>query len=636
MLNLRSAFVNRIRKHILTGLFIVLSGLLGQLVSVAQVKKFEGKKIEFLNADVMQFDNEIGNMMRLKGRVMMRHGDATMYADSAYRYMNKEEFVAFGQIHIEKGDSVHLYGDSLTYDGVSGLAVLKGRVRMIDNQVNLQTTSLVYDVKNNKGFYNDSAVTRSSQGNVLSSRNGTYYPDRDEFVFTENVRIDSPDYTVLSDTMHFNTLTEIAYFHGSTTITSDENIITCEKGWYDTKNDISSFSKGAKITTPDQQIEADSLYYERNNGFGLGFNNVKLRDSVQNIEVRGNYSVTRQNIESYMVTDSVTLIMGMESDSLFLSADSLFSTSDSLCGRILKAYHRVRFFKSDFQGKCDSLVYYESDSLMHLFDAPVLWSDENQMTSVFMQIFMRNKKIHYLDMMENAFIISMEDTVKYNQISGDNMQAYFGETSLRRVDVFKNGETIYYPRNDKPEEEPKSNPTAIPSPVLSANDSLNTVEQEAMHNKIEAKIEGRTEIPIVTDQSMQDVPLLDQTKAKLASPRHDLAPQASDSLPVTDSIPIISPTKREPKEFVGVNRVKCEDIIIHLDSGKVDRIVFKSKPVGHLSPFGEVDLNEYKLPGFKWQGYLRPLHVLDIYSPRLNPKYAYIPKKKEEKSKKKK
>lgn len=608
-------------------IFLLSFFLLGNLILFAQNPAFNGKKIEFLNADIMQYDNTVGNMMRLKGRVMMRHGDAIMYADSAYRYMDKDEFVAFGQIHIEKGDSVHLYGDTLDYSGETGLAILKGRVRMIDNQVNMVSNSLVYDVKNNKGFYNDSAVTRSSDGNILKSKNGTYYPGRKEFVFTRNVTIESKDYTVFSDTLHFNTESEIAYFYGPTTIVSDANVITCDLGWYDTKKDVSSFSKGAKIKTPDQEISADSLYYERKTGYGLGFNNVSLKDSVQNVEVKGNYAVTHKELDQFMVTDSVTLIMGLSNDSLYLSSDSLFSYTDSLCGKILKAYHRVRIFKHDFQGKCDSLVYYEADSLLQLYREPILWTEENQLTAVFMQIYMRDKKIDLLDMIEDAFIISEEDTVKYNQISGVNMKAYFGGSSLKRVDVFKNGETIYYPRNDKDESKPPSAADSVQVEGLNiSSDEVIVNDTASAQNSIlvpDGQVSGRGGgIKSTVNDSVSKI-------------KTEIADSVQNNSTAKDSIaPMAEP--RKPKEFIGVNRVKCENIVIHLDSGQIDRIVFKTKPIGKLSPFEEVNLSEFKLPGFKWYVGIRPTSILDIYSPRFVPKYDYMPKKKTTTTKKKK
>jgi len=600
---------------------LCLFALLPVLQLFAQTGSQPGKgakKIEFLNADVMEYDQSLGvDAMRLIGRVMMRHGGATMYADSAYRYMDRDAFVAFGQIHIEQGDSVDLYGDTLTYDGATGMAVLKGRVRMIDPQVNMESKSLTYDVKNNTGFYDDSATTRSKEGNILKSRRGTYYADRKEFVFTKNVTVESKDYTVFSDTMTFNTVTEIAYFHGPTRIVSDQNIITCKQGWYDTKNDICSFSKRAKIQTKEQEIEADSLYYERNTGYGLGFNNVRLRDTSQNIEVRGNYSVTQKNIDSYMVTDSVTLIMGMDADSLFLSADSLFSVGDSLCGRILRAYYRVKFFKPDMQGSCDSLVYFEADSLLQMHRRPILWNEENQLTARFMQIFMKSKRVDKLDMLEAALIISKEDTIKFNQIAGRNMRAYFSGGGLRKVDVKGRGETIYYPK-----EEEESSP---PPPVMPLDTIPQAGDSAAVRDSIAQPAAGNNSGIQIGSRSGNSGGISPPQPATNA-----LSPDTAGrllNLAGGDTAAFV-PKVPKPAQYIGVNKVSSEDITIYLDSGKVDRIVFKVKPAGNLSPFEGIDLKEYKLSGFAWWEQLRPLTLLDIYSPRRVPRYDYMPKKK--------
>lgn len=412
----------------------------------------KAKKIEFINADYTEYDESLGlNAMRIIGRVVLKHGDVFMYADSAYRYMDRNAFDAFGRIHIEQGDSVDLYGDSLTYDGDLGLATLLGRVRMIDPQVNLETTHITYDTRNKIATYPDSATTRSKDNNVLRSGKGSYYSDRKEFVFTRNVTIENPKYVVHSDTLHFKTDTEIAYFYGPTKITSDQNVITCDLGWYDTKKDISSFSKNARMDAGSQIINADSIYYERNTGYGLAKKNVVIRDTVEKTVVMGHYAESNEKTDEFLVTDSATLVLVSGVDSLFLSADTLFAYNDSICDRIMRAYHHVKFYRSDMQGACDSLAYIRGDSLIQMFDKPVLWNEENQLTAKFMQFFMSNGKIKALDMVETSMIISKEDTAKFNQISGIHMKGFFTDNALTKVDVYGNGQTIYYPKEDSGE-----------------------------------------------------------------------------------------------------------------------------------------------------------------------------------------
>ncbi len=403
-----------------------------------------------MNADYSEYDERLGiNAMRIIGRVVLRHENVYMYADSAYRYMDRNAFDAFGRIHIEQGDSIDLYGDSLAYDGDKGLATLLGRVRMIDPQINLETTYITYDIKNKTAFYPDSATTRSKDNNMLKSGVGTYYAEKKEFVFTRNVTIENPEYTVESDTLHFKTDSEIALFCGPTIITSDQNTIRCEGGWYDTRKDICSFYKNASMDAGAQMLKADSIYYERTTGYGLAKKNVVLTDTVEKTIVLGNYAESFEKQDRFLVTDSVTLVLTEGIDSLFLSADTLYAFNDSLCDRILSAYHRVKFYRADFQGTCDSLSYTRGDSLVQMFHSPVLWNDSNQLTANYIQFELGGGKIKSMDLVGSSFIISREDSTKYNQISGMNMHGTFEGNRLKLVDVYTDGITIYYPKEEE-------------------------------------------------------------------------------------------------------------------------------------------------------------------------------------------
>jgi lipopolysaccharide export system protein LptA len=109
-------------------------------------------------------------------------------------------------------------------------------------------------------------------------------------------------------------------------------------------------------------------------------------------------------------------------------------------------------YKSNLQGKCDSMSYSFSDSVIRLYGEPVLWKDANQLTSEFMEIKTKNKRIDQLHLLNLAFIVSQEDTTKYNQIKGKNMICYFKDNNLYKVDVKGNGQTIYYPKDEEENE----------------------------------------------------------------------------------------------------------------------------------------------------------------------------------------
>lgn len=113
--------------------------------------------------------------------------------------------------------------------------------------------------------------------------------------------------------------------------------------------------------------------------------------------------------------------------------------------RLVLAYHHVRFFRNDFQGKCDSLAYFSKDSTIQLYADPIIWSDRNQISANFIELVNKSKERSEILMKEDAFIIAMEDdSLRFNQIKGRNMTGYTYKNNLYKIDVDGNGQSNYY------------------------------------------------------------------------------------------------------------------------------------------------------------------------------------------------
>ena len=115
----------------------------------------------------------------------------------------------------------------------------------------------------------------------------------------------------------------------------------------------------------------------------------------------------------------------------------------------MNIFNLLLFFKTDLQGRCDSLVYSEADSTIRLFSNPVLWSEQNQITGDSISIRSWSGHIDKLKVRNNSFIISEADSGKYNQIAGRNMTGSFSENELSAVEVEGNGQLIYFPTDEK-------------------------------------------------------------------------------------------------------------------------------------------------------------------------------------------
>lgn len=374
-----------------------------------------------------------------------------MYCDSAWLFSNTNELKAFNNVHINQGDTIHLWGDYLEYSGNTKIATVTGKeVRLKDKKMELLTDRLKYDRNTDQSYYYTGGEITSEE-NFLVSRQGFYNSKIKLFQFKDSVVLTNPDYVIESDTMLYNSNSRKAYFHGPTTITSDSSFIYCENGRYNTVKDVAQFEKNAYLYNDNKYLTGDSLYYEKLNEFGEAFNNVLVHDTVENYTITGGYGQYIGKTDSTFVTFDPIYSIKQEEDTLHISGDTLFSTKvvvdTSNEFRLIKAYHKVKFFKSDLQGKCDSLSYGTQDSTIRMFHDPIVWNDSSQVTGDTIHLTLRNDKLDSLKVFSNAFIVNQADAVNYNQIKGRNMFGKFSNNKLYRVFVNGNGQTIYFPKD---------------------------------------------------------------------------------------------------------------------------------------------------------------------------------------------
>jgi lipopolysaccharide export system protein LptA len=411
------------------------------------------KKIEYEAGEITSNKNIKGGAKLLKGSVKFKHENVIMTCDSSYFNDKKQELEAFGNVRITQGDTMQLTGKYLKYNGSKKIAEVEKDVVLTERRMNLTTNYLTYDLNTSTASYHNGGLL-NSEGNTLKSEHGYYNSKSKEFSFKKNVLLTNPQYTMEGDTLRYNTFTKVAYFLGPTKIKSNENTIYCENGWYDTDKDISQFNKNAVINTNGQQLKGDSIYYNRKKRFGKAIKNISIIDTVQKIIINGDYAEYDETDENSIVTGHALFNQLYDNDTLTLNADTLRATylkKDSagknipdLKKRIMFAYHHVKFFKSDIQGKCDSLVYLYSDSTMQLFKQPVMWSEKNQLTAEKIELQTRNGKIKLITLTNTAFIISEEDSARFNQVKGEKIRGYFLNNDLHKIYIEGNGQSIYY------------------------------------------------------------------------------------------------------------------------------------------------------------------------------------------------
>ena len=446
--------------HFLSRHRYLLSGILclfGICLLSAQDKKTEPEKkktrVDLLYADEAQADNDLRpDVQILTGSVELRHDSMYMYCDTAFLYQQSNSVEAFGNVRMEQGDTLFIYGDYLYYDGMSQLAMLRNHVRMINRGTVLTTDSLNYDRIFNLGYYFEGGTLMDSV-NVLTSIWGEYSPSTKLAVFNHDVTLDNPQFVLTSDTLKYSTLTKVATILGPSDIVSDNNHIYSERGVYNTVTEQAELLDRSVLTNQGRKLTGDSLFYDRKLSYGEAFDNVRMNDTVNRNMLTGDYCYYDELTGNALATRRAVAVDYSQGDSLFMHGDTLrlitFNLNTDSVYREMRVYHKVRAYRSDIQAVCDSLVYNSKDSCMTMYTDPVLWHGREQLLGEQIKIYMNDSTIDWAHIINQALTIEQKDSVHYNQVSGKEMMAFFKDGDMRQVDVNGSVMVIFYPVEER-------------------------------------------------------------------------------------------------------------------------------------------------------------------------------------------
>lgn len=422
--------------------------LLCFLVIVSSLSYSQDRKpIDIIRAGSLEANEKIvANAQRLIDSVIIGHKNILMWCDSAYNYNGTNRVDAFGRVHIKQDDTLHLYADRVFYDGDISFARAWGNVQLVNKSTTIFTDTLDYDLAKNISYYDDKGKIVDSTITITSII-GKYFINDDLLYLYRDVVAVNKEFTMNSDTVSYNTETKRIYITGPTTIRDTANTLYAENGWYDSNTGEAELLKRPIISNETQNIAAKYIRYSKENKSGKAIGSVRITDTENSSVITGNLAEYNDLLETAMVTDSAIYMTYDEKDTLYLHADTLRTIPDTIPDeKIVFAYHKVRFFRTDIQGICDSMVYFTRDSIIQLHKFPVLWSEIHQLSADLIEMKQSHNAPDELHLSRNSFIISKQDSNMYDQIKGKEMVGYIVNNKLDHIDVNGNGQTLYYAR----------------------------------------------------------------------------------------------------------------------------------------------------------------------------------------------
>jgi lipopolysaccharide export system protein LptA len=491
--------------------FLVFIGLLAFSGNTQAQKR---KKVEILRCDLLDHNDRIAaNADRLLGNVNITVDGALMWCDSMYSYTNNS-VDAFGNVHIVRGDTLNMYADFIHYDSATKLAKARRNVKLIDKQMTLTTDSLDYSMTNDMASYNYSGTVKDSTNVLKSVVGQYYVNEKkayfktnvdgltkdykiksDTLIYFTNskkVFIEGPTHifnekdTLYAEYGWYDSMKSYASLTKKPNIWNVKQRVKADSIFYDKQNgeglamghariqdiensiivvgnrvkynDLTKIASATDSAMLIQYSKTDSLYLHAD--FLITMPDTTTDKKPVSVKKLAKKPILKKAVPdslSVAKTKIVPTDQELSNDSLassILAANSL--RTDTIApqplkdARLVLAYHRVRFFRKDIQGKCDSLTYWSQDSTIQMFTQPVIWSAKNQISANYIEMVNRTKDPDEIRMKENAFIIAMEDdSLRFNQIKGKNMIGFVRKNEIYKVDVSGNGQSNYYARDKK-------------------------------------------------------------------------------------------------------------------------------------------------------------------------------------------
>ena len=310
---------------------------------------------------------------------------------------------------------------------------------------------------------------------VLTSKEGYYYGGLRDIYFKNKVILKDPGYDIKTDSLLYNTESGMVRFITETLIKdSSGRTIETKDGFYNLQTGKAEFGQRPIIRDGKLFITGDKVAFDDSTGIYQGAGNVIIIDSVQGTTIIAGEVYGDKKKDRILATRKPLMIIKQENDSIYVTADTLFSArltdlygkKDSLVkdtvkgvkvvkvnekdstNRYFEAYRNVRIFSDSLQAIADSMFYSFKDSVFRLYQDPVIWAKESQITGDTVLVFTKNIKADRLKVFENSFLVNRMEPEVYNQVKSSRMDGYFKDGSIDSVRANGFAECIYYIQDD--------------------------------------------------------------------------------------------------------------------------------------------------------------------------------------------
>ncbi len=366
-----------------------LSIILLVLISRSALGQDIVQLIRFDSATLTEINNERVQKL-FNARMSMRNVE--MVCDSAYRFLDRNEMRAFGNIQIDT-ETENIWADTLYYFNNEEISKLRGRVIIKQDSTTLFGDKVDYNFATKVAVFPQGIRLEDSDGTLIA-KTGTYFQNQDSAVFRFDVQLqDSAQY-----------------------------------------------------------VEGDSLFINRERKYLQIYSNVFVSDSSNNAILTGNYveadSTGRRNVKenAYLMnieTDSSS------SDTTHIFADELLLIEQDSTTTI-DGIDSVKVWSKKFASLSDTLLYNSENEIFTLTGEPKTWNKQTQLSGPKIIVQLDSSEVRELRSFTGAFAIQQDtSTMRLNQLKGDTLIATFNAGEISKIELFPNTQILYHTKDDE-------------------------------------------------------------------------------------------------------------------------------------------------------------------------------------------
>lgn len=565
------------------------------------------KLIYIDNSNRLKGAQEDGKPVKIfVGRVRLHQGNATFQCDSAVTddYNNVK---AYGNVILQQGDSVNIFGDSLLYNGNLREARLIGDVVLTDSKASLFTDKLFYDLNTKVAEYTTGGILQNEETRLFSKK-GYYFVDKTEAFFKDEVVVEDPQFSLKADTLKINTETNTVYFMGPTNVVNAENQIYTEAGFYDAQKDYAEFDKNAKFRSLDgkRRANGDKIRYDGKNSTSYLEGNAYFQDSTRTIvadvikynqktdvyETSGQTQI--QDGDQIIMADGKSAYDAENDEAIFTDNVRIinppqFMTADS-----------IRYSQKTHSGRAFGNIYWEDTTEnMTIICSEAEFNDETE-------FFLASGRPLMSTVIDGDTLYLSADTLKsFLEIPADSTsRIVIGNIDVRvyKSDLQAICDSMSYSQRD-------SMFSLFKNPVVWSDTSQfvsDTVRIQLTDNSIDKiyllknsfiinspdelffnQVKGRDVIAYFKDDELREMQVLGNGESVYY---------------VLD----------EGNAYIGVNKTICSEMLLNFGNNEITDIRFFTKPSGQFTPMRQANHQALRLDGFRWIIEKRPESVEDL------------------------